>query len=212
MNTKIVKIDSDDIDPVLIREAGMIIRQGGLVGFPTETVYGLAADAFNPDAVARVFEVKGRPLDKPLPVQIHDISVLSMLVDEIPDCAYHLIKAFFPGPLTIVFKAACSVSLMITAGTGKIGVRIPDHPVAIEFLNAVGMPIVAPSANTSGYDPPLNADMLMDDLGGKIEYILDAGTASLKVASTVVDVTESKIKILRQGIITEKMIMDRRKE
>ncbi|MHB1458376.1 MAG: L-threonylcarbamoyladenylate synthase [Armatimonadota bacterium] len=208
MNTKIVKIDPDDIDNNLIEEAGMIIRQGGLVGFPTETVYGLAADAFNPAAVTRVFDVKGRPLDKPLPVQICDVSVLPMLADDVPECAYQLINAFFPGPLTIILKAASSVSHIITAGTGKVGIRMPDHPVAIDFLKEAETPIVAPSANTSGFSPPVNAQMLMSDLGGKIEYILDAGTTRLMVASTVVDVTESDIRIVRQGIISEEMIIN----
>lgn len=208
METKIVKIDPDNIDGRLIKEAADVIKSGGLVGFPTETVYGLAADALNPDAIARVFEVKGRPADKPLPVQIHNTSVLPILVDEIPDYADRLMQAFFPGPLTIIFKAAHTLSPVITAGTGKVGIRMPDHPVAIAFLNQIGTPIVAPSANTSGCNPPLNAQMLMDDLGSKIEYILDSGPSSLMIASTVVDITELDIKILRQGVITEQMIMN----
>jgi len=208
MNTKIAKIDHDNIDSRLINEAANVIKTGGLVGFPTETVYGLAADALNHDAVARVFEVKGRPADKPLPVQIHDVSVLPMLVDEIPDYADKLMQTFFPGPLTIIFKAAHTLWPVITAGTGKVGIRMPDHPVAIAFLNQIGTPIVAPSANTSGCNPPLNAQMLINDLGGKIEYVLDSGPSSLMIASTVVDITESEIKILRRGVITEKMIVD----
>lgn len=208
MNTQIVKIDPENIDPALIEKAAMIIRHGGLVGFPTETVYGLAADALDQNAVARVFDVKGRPPDKPLPVQIHDIFLLPMLTEEIPDSAYALIRRFLPGPLTIVLKASSSVSEMVTAGTGKVGIRMPDHPVAIEFLKTVGVPIVAPSANTSGFLPPLDAQMLMEDLGGRIECILDAGPSRLMIASTVVDVTGSNVRIIREGVISEEMIMD----
>jgi len=206
METRILRIDPVNPDYELISEAGWAIRQGMLVGFPTETVYGLAADALNPDAVARVFEAKGRPLDKPLPIQVADESWIVGLVSEVPAAARRLMNSFFPGPLTIIMKAAPWVSPMITSGTGKIGIRMADHVVAMAFLKAAGMPIVAPSANTSGFNPPLNAETLMNDLGGKIEYILDAGACNLMVASTVVDITESPWRILRAGLISEDMI------
>ncbi|MHB0997951.1 MAG: L-threonylcarbamoyladenylate synthase [Armatimonadota bacterium] len=206
METRILRVDPAYPDSVLIDEAGMAIRQGKLVGFPTETVYGLAADAFNLDAVARVFDVKGRPTDKPLPVQVADIDEVYRLTSDLPDYVRMLMDCFFPGPLTLVLKASSELSGMITAGTGKVGIRMPDHRVALAFIRSAGTPIVAPSANTSGFDPPTDAKMLLDDLGGKIEYIIDAGPTRIQTASTVVDVTEKPFRIIREGSITEEML------
>lgn len=202
MKTIILKVDPEHPATEVIERAAEAIRRGELVAFPTETVYGLAADAFNEKAVARVFEVKGRPANNPLPVQVASLEGVPRLAAEIPDIAARLMDTYFPGPLTIVFRASDEVSELITAGTGKVGVRMPDHPVALAFIRAAGTPIVAPSANTSGESPPTTAEEVLAYLDGRIEMILDAGLTQLKVASTVVDVTESPPRILREGSIT----------
>ena len=193
-------------DPKEIKRAGDMIHAGGLVAFPTETVYGLAADVFNEQAVARVFQVKGRPAHNPLPVQIALMDDLPRLVSEIPPIAERLMREFWPGPLTLVFPASPDVPKLVTAGTGKVGIRMPDHSVAWDLIRAAGTPIVAPSANASGQPPPTTAEEVLRYLQGKIELILDGGPTSLKVASTVVDVTQTPPKILRVGSITREHI------
>ena len=191
------------VDCQTIERAGEIIREGGLVAFPTETVYGLAGDAFNQQAVARVFEVKGRPANNPLPVQIASKDDLPRLVSEIPPVAKSLMEKFWPGPLTLVLQASPEMPELVTAGTGKVGIRMPDHPVALALIRAAGTPIVAPSANISGEPPPTTAQEVLEYLDGKIELILDAGPTRLKVSSTVVDITQTPPRILREGSISE---------
>jgi L-threonylcarbamoyladenylate synthase len=206
METAALEVNPEVPDPEVIRRAGELIRHGGLVAFPTETVYGLAADAFNVQAVARVFEVKGRPADNPLPVQIASRDDASMLAAEIPDSARKLMDAFFPGPLTIVLHASPRLPRLVTAGTGKVGIRMPDHPVAIALIRQTGRPIVAPSANVSGQPPPTTAEEVLAHLGGKIDMVLDAGPSRLGIASTVIDLTESPPRVLRVGSLTEDML------
>ena len=192
-----------EANPEAIQRAGDIIGKGGLVAFPTETVYGLAADVFNKQAVVRVFEVKGRPANNPLPVQIASKDDLPRLVSGVAPAAERLMERFWPGPLTLILPASPDVPKLVTAGTGKIGIRMPDHPVALALIQAGGTPIVAPSANISGQPPPTTAQELLEYLDGKIEVILDAGPTRLKVSSTVVDVTETPPRILREGSISE---------
>lgn len=206
MKTLVLRVDAENPDPKVMRRAGDSIRQGDLVAFPTETVYGLAADAFNEQAVKRVFEVKGRPADNPLPVQIASQDDVLTLAADVPDVARALMRAFLPGPLTVILRASGAVSEIITAGTGKVGIRMPDHPVALGLIRAAGTPIVAPSANTSGEPPPTTAQEVLAYLDGKIEILLDAGPTKLRIASTVVDVTESPPRILREGAITQEML------
>ena len=206
MRTIILRVDPEQPALEVIERAADAIKRGELVAFPTETVYGLAADAFNKKAVARVFEVKGRPANNPLPVQVASLDDVRRLAAENPDVAVRLMERHFPGPLTIVFRASDKVSEMITAGTGKVGIRMPDHPVALALIRAAGTPIVAPSANTSGEPPPTTADEVLAYLDGRIEMILDAGPTQLKISSTVVDVTESPPRILREGSITAEML------
>lgn len=186
-----------------IERAGEVIRGGGLVAFPTETVYGLAADVFNEQAVARVFEVKVRPANNPLPIQIASKDDLPRLVSEVPPIAERLMEEFWPGPLTLVMQASSDVSELVTAGTGKVGIRMPDHRIALALIRAAGTPMVAPSANTSGKPPPTTAGEVLKYLDGKIEIILDSGPTRLKVSSTVVDVTETPPRVLREGSISE---------
>ena len=192
-----------EANPESIERAGEIVRAGGLVAFPTETVYGLGADVFNEQAVMRVFEVKGRPANNPLPIQIASKDDLPRLVSGIPSVAERLMDQFWPGPLTLVFSACPEVPELVTAGTGKVGIRMPDHPVALALIRAAGIPIVAPSANSSGQPSPTTAKEVLEYLDGKIELILDAGPTRLKVSSTVVDVTESPPRVLRLGSISE---------
>ena len=191
-----------------IRTAAEAIRRGELVAFPTETVYGLAADALDRRAVARVFEVKGRPADNPLPVQVASERDIPRVAADVPEIAAEMIRRFMPGPLTIVLRARAEVPDLVTAGTGTVGIRIPDHPVALEFLRQVGTPVVAPSANPSGEPPPASADEVFACLGGRIEYILDAGPSRLRIASTVVDLTSMPPRILRHGAVPEEAIAE----
>ncbi len=203
VETRVLRTDALQPDPEAIRTAAEAIRRGELVAFPTETVYGLAADALNPEAVARVYEVKGRPANNPLPVQVASVDEIPLVAVDVPDVARELIRRFMPGPLTIVLRASPRVPELVTAGAGTVGIRIPDHRVALELLRAAGTPIVAPSANPSGEPPPTSADDVLAYLGGRIEYILDAGTTKLKTASTVVDLTSEPRRILRHGAITD---------
>jgi L-threonylcarbamoyladenylate synthase len=195
-------------EPNIMKKAGEIIRAGGLVGFPTETVYGLAADAFNVAAVERVYEVKGRPAGKPLPVQIASIPDAIRLTSDLSDSALRLMEAFFPGPLTVIVPASAEIPALVTAGTGKIGIRMPDHHVALALIREAGTPIVAPSANISDHPAPTTAQSVIEYFDGKIDMVLDAGPTLLRVASTVIDLTQSPARILRQGAITREMLSE----
>lgn len=206
METTILRVDAGNPDTEVVRTAAEAIRRGELVAFPTETVYGLAADALNPKTVARVFEVKGRPANNPLPVQVASERDIPRVAADIPEVAAELIRRFMPGPLTIVLRASPDLSDLVTAGTGTVGIRIPDHPVALDLLRLAGTPIVAPSANPSGEPPPTSAEEVLAYLGGRIEYILDAGPSRLKVASTVVDLTSTPPRILRHGAISDEVL------
>ncbi|MDI6829253.1 MAG: L-threonylcarbamoyladenylate synthase, partial [Armatimonadota bacterium] len=185
MLTLVLKVAPDNPDLTVIHRAAQAIRRGELVAFPTETVYGLAADAFNGNAVERVFEVKGRPKNNPLPVQVASVQDVFSLAVDVPASALRLMEKFWPGPLTLVLRASPHVSELITAGTGKIGIRIPNHPVALALIRSAGTPIVAPSANKSGEPPPTTAEQVLAHFDGKIEIILDAGPTEIKVSSTV---------------------------
>lgn len=202
----LLQVDPVNPQPAIMKQAGAAVRRGELVAFPTETVYGLAADAFNLEAVARVYEVKGRPAGNPLPVQVASADDLSGLAREIPEAAWPLMEAFFPGPLTLVLPASGGLPDLVTAGTGKVGIRVPDHPVALALIREAGGPIVAPSANISGEPPPTTAEEVLAYLDGRIEIVLDAGPTQLKTASTVVDLTERPPKILRVGSISAEAV------
>ncbi len=206
MRTLVLKVAPDNPDQTVIHRAAQAIQRGELVAFPTETVYGLAADAFNENAVERVFEVKGRPKNNPLPVQVASVQDVFSLAIDVPASALRLMEKFWPGPLTLVLRASPHVSELITAGTGKIGIRIPDHPVALALIRSAGTPIVAPSANKSGEPPPTTAEQVLAYFDGKIEIVLDAGPTEIKVSSTVIDITEKPPRILREGSITLDML------
>ena len=201
-----LKIGETNPDPYIIKKAAKIIRAGGLVIFPTETVYGLAADALNEKAVARIFEVKGRPAANPLPIQIASVKDINVLTSNIPDIAKRLMNDFFPGPLTLVFESSESISELITAGTGKVGIRMPDHRVALALIKEFGGPIIATSANLTGQPAPTTADEAVSYLGKSADAVLDCGPTKIMVPSTVVDVSADPPVILREGSITKEAL------
>ncbi len=201
MNTKIMKIDGRSLEL-----ADKIIKSGGVVGMPTETVYGLGANAFDEGAVEKIFRIKGRPNDNPLIVHIHKDYDISTLVSDVPDYAAALQKAFLPGPLTMVYKSRGVVSKSVSCGLDTLAIRIPSHEGAQKFLKYVNLPIAAPSANISKHVSPTSAEHVFNDLNGKIELILDGGKCTGGIESTVLDCTGEIPVVLRSGLITREMI------
>lgn len=205
-NLKILRVNPLHFTHELINEAALVIKNGGVIAFPTQHLYGLGADAFNADAVNRVFEIKRRPYDKPLLVLIGKSYDLTRLVQQIPYSATRIMERFWPGAVTIVFKAKHILPINLTAGTERIGVRIPEHPVALALTTAVQGPITATSANitgNSGCSLISDMDPLITD---KLDLIIDVGALKGGMGSTVVDVTGDSPKILRQGVVSEKDI------
>lgn len=201
METKILTINEHSLEL-----ADRIIKSGGAVAFPTETVYGLGANAFDDNAVKKIFEIKGRPNDNPLIVHVHKDFDLSTLVYDVPEYAKLLAKAFLPGPLTMVYKSKGCVSSAVSCGLDTLAIRIPSHSGAQEFLKFVNLPIAAPSANISKHVSPVTAMHVYEDLNGKIEYVLDGGKCSGGIESTVLDCTGEVPCVLRSGLITREMI------
>ena len=202
MNTRVLKPDD-----AAIREAADLIREGKLVGIPTETVYGLGADALNPEAVASIFEAKGRPGDNPLIVHIDDIEELRPLIAVEPSpAARALMAAYWPGPLTLIFPKSDRVPLRTTGGLNTVAVRMPSHPIARALIRAAGCPIAAPSGNRSGRPSPTTAAHMFEDMDGRIPLILDGGACDVGVESTVVDMTGDVPRILRPGGVTREQI------
>lgn len=185
-----------------IKKAVSILEQGGLVALPTETVYGLGADASNPKAVERIFLAKERPQDHPLIVHLADISQLSAWALEIPAAASELAQAFWPGPMTLILKKQPDVLDIVTAGQDTVGVRIPSHPVARELLAAFGRGVAAPSANKFTHVSPTTASAVKDELGDEVDLILDGGMCEVGLESTIIDVTGDHPVILRPGMLT----------
>lgn len=182
-----------------VRLAAKIIKKGGVVAFPTETVYGLGANTFNPLAVARVFEVKRRPRFDPLIVHISSPSDLKKLVEEIPSPVRKLTKRFWPGPLTVVLTKKEDVPDIVTAGFPTVAVRMPRHPLALKLIELADCPIAAPSANPFGYLSPTSAEHVRDQLGDRVDLILDGGTCEVGVESTIISFAEAKPWLLRPG-------------
>ena len=195
-------------DAAGIRRAGEILSSGGLVGIPTETVYGLAANAFDAEAVGKIFVAKGRPQDNPLIVHIASPEDLVSLVGEISDAAKQLADAFWPGPLTMIVQKPDSIPNEVSAGLSTIGVRCPSHADARAIIRAAGIPLAAPSANRSGRPSPTDFDHVREDLDGRVDAILDGGVCSVGVESTVVDITEEIPILLRPGGITLRELRD----
>ena len=196
----------DGIDEDAICRAGETLRRGGLVAFPTETVYGLGGDALSPESSKKIYAAKGRPSDNPLIVHICRMEDLHAIVKEIPQAALELAEAFWPGPLTMIFNKSDLVPCETTGGLDTVAVRLPAHPVALEFIEAAGGYVAAPSANLSGRPSPTLAKYVAEDMMGRIDMILDSGDVELGLESTIVDMTEAEPMILRPGYVTREML------
>ena len=205
METIVKKTDKNQIDKEVIREAGDILKKGGLVAFPTETVYGLGADALQEEAAKKTYEAKGRPSDNPLIVHIADYEDLKKIAVNIPAETDALAAHFWPGPLTMIFEKSDIVPYGTTGGLDTVAVRMPSDPVAAELIRAAGGFVSAPSANTSGRPSPTTAEHVLEDLGGKIDMVIEGGSVEIGLESTILDMTVEPPMILRPGAITADM-------
>ncbi len=198
------------LDEQQIQTAADILKNGGVVGIPTETVYGLAADALNGAAVAKIFQAKGRPMDNPLIVHIADFADIGRfrLVREVPESAKALAKAFWPGPLTMIMKRTDAVPPEVSAGLDTVAIRFPAHPVAQAIIRAADTPLAAPSANLSGSPSPTTARHVLNDMDGKIDAVLDGGASEVGVESTVITLAEGVPRVLRPGGVTVEMLRE----
>ena len=208
MQTKVVKIDSANIDDAAMKEACDLIRAGELVAFPTETVYGLGADALHPEASKKIYAAKGRPSDNPLIVHISKFEDLVSIAREVPPQAKKLADAFWPGPLTMIVWKNDRVPYETTGGMDTVAIRMPKHPVALRLIEGSGCLIAAPSANTSGKPSPTEASHVALDMDGRIPMILDGGPVGIGIESTIVDLSEETPMILRPGYITQEMLQE----
>lgn len=197
-----MRVNNEEPELDKIRIAASIIRKGGLVAFPTETVYGLGADALNPKAVAGIYAAKKRPLDNPIIVHVSSKEEAKKILEDVPESAVKLMDVFWPGPLTLVLKASENVPKITTAGSDTVAVRMPKHKVALALIRESGTPIAAPSANLSGRPSPTTAQHVEQDLVGRIDLILDAGSTQVGVESTVLDLSRYPPQILRPGGVT----------
>lgn len=207
MKTKVIKIsDKENVKDGELLEAAEILRAGGLVAFPTETVYGLGANALDEKAAKKIYAAKGRPSDNPLIAHISCIDELPALVREIPEAGRLLAEKYWPGPLTMIFPKKDVVPCGTTGGLDTVAVRMPSDPVANRLIRLAGVPVAAPSANTSGRPSPTRAEHVIEDMDGKIEMILDGGEVGIGVESTIVDVSGAVPTLLRPGAITMEML------
>ena len=206
MKTELIKINPQAIDAESIARAGEILKKGGLVAFPTETVYGLGGDATNPDASHKIYSAKGRPSDNPLIVHITSMEALENIVEHVPKAAYLLAERFWPGPLTMIFQKNDKIPYETTGGMDTVAVRMPSDPIARALIDASTGYVAAPSANTSGRPSPTQASHVVEDLSGKIDMIIDGGAVNIGLESTIVDLTEDVPMILRPGYITLEMM------
>lgn len=197
-STQVFKIGTGNMEEV-IETTAQFIKKGGTVAFPTETVYGLGADALNPDAVRKIFKAKGRPLDNPLIVHIADIEQLDVIASDVPGSARNLMNAFWPGPLTLIFKRKDIVPDVTTCGLDTVAIRMPDNTIALGLIKEAGTPIAAPSANISGRPSPTTAEHVISDLSGRIDAVIDGGAVRVGVESTVLDITPDIPVLLRPG-------------
>ena len=206
MNTRIIKIDKDNFQVKELYEAAEILRNGGLVAFPTETVYGLGANGLDKEASKKIYAAKGRPSDNPLIVHIADKNDMEVLASEVPDMAYKLAESFWPGPLTIILKKKETVPYETTGGLDTVAIRLPANVIARELIKYSKVYVAAPSANLSGKPSPTKADHVINDLSGKIDMVIDGGKATLGLESTIVDLSEGAPMILRPGFITKEIL------
>ena len=208
MDTIIQKINSEFFEDCELEKACQILKQGGLVAFPTETVYGLGGDALSQDAAKKIYTAKGRPSDNPLIVHIADMKSIYDVAQNISRKALDLAEAYWPGPMTMIFQKTDKVPLSTTGGLNTVAVRMPSHPIAKELIRQSGVYVAAPSANTSGRPSPTRAEHVIEDLQGKIDMIIDGGHVGIGLESTIVDMTGETPVILRPGYITKEMLED----
>ena len=206
VKTEIIRVNARKPSYAIIRKAANLIRKGEVIAFPTETVYGLGANALDPSSVSKIYKIKGRPSDNPLIVHIADMKTFSTLVSEIPPKASRIISRFWPGPITLVLKKSKILPEITTGGLNTVAVRMPKNNVALELIKVSCLPIAAPSANISGKPSPTNASHVKDDLNGKIKLILDGGSTEIGIESTVIDMTQRTPVILRPGAISKESI------
>ncbi|MGI6065478.1 MAG: L-threonylcarbamoyladenylate synthase [Bacillota bacterium] len=202
METEYIKLNEKKPDREMLKRAAQLLRQGEVVAFPTETVYGLGANALEGAAVKKIFAAKGRPSDNPLIVHISNLDQLPPLVKEIPQAARILMKKYWPGPLTLIFPKSKIIPLEVTAGLDTVAIRMPEHPIAQALIEYAGVPVAAPSANISGKPSPTSGRHVWHDMEGKVAMVLDGGEASVGVESTVLDITSEPPIILRPGGVT----------
>ncbi|MGE5615257.1 MAG: L-threonylcarbamoyladenylate synthase [Bacillota bacterium] len=207
METEIIRIDTNTPSwQNKLDYPAQVLKSGGLVAFPTETVYGLGANAFDENALEGIYKAKGRPSDNPLIVHVADIGQISDLVGKMPSIAKKLIEAFWPGPLTLIMPKSDKVPSKITAGLDTVAVRMPSNAIALELIKKSGVPVAAPSANSSGKPSPTMADHVIRDLSGKVDIIIDGGSTNVGVESTVLDITVDPPVILRPGGVTKEQL------
>lgn len=206
MKTQIVQVDQQHIESEWIRKAGEIIKTGGLVAFPTETVYGLGGDALNPASARKIYAAKDRPSDNPLIIHIYRLEDLGPIVKEVPESVHKLAEAFWPGPLTLILPKSELVPYETTGGLDTVAVRMPSHKAAQAFIKAAGGYVAAPSANRSGRPSPTSVRYVIEDLMGRVEMILDGGDVEIGLESTIVDMTTKEPTILRPGFVTKEML------
>ena len=190
-----------------VARAVLVLRNGGLVAFPTDTLYALGADASSPQAIRRVFAAKGRSLTSPIPLLVADLTMATRLAGELPEAAVRLAERYWPGPLTLVVPAPRTICTLLTAGTGRIGLRVPDAAVALALIRHFGGPVTGTSANRSGGRDPLDAQEVLRQLGDQVDLVLDGGPLAGKSPSTVVDVTMSPPVVARQGPVRQEEIL-----
>ncbi|GKX30616.1 threonylcarbamoyl-AMP synthase [Vallitalea longa] len=208
METIIRRVDVNNIDNNIIVEAAEILKKGQLVAFPTETVYGIGANALDINAVEKIYKAKGRPSDNPLIVHVADKEDVKRYVLNINSTAQKLMDEFWPGPLTLIFEKKDIIPDKITGGLSTVAIRMPSHVIARNIIRSSGLPIAAPSANVSGKPSPTKAEHVINDLSGKVDMIVDGGFCKIGLESTVVDVSESVPTILRPGGVTKEMLED----
>ncbi len=197
-----------NIDDVQLKKVANIIKQGGIAIFPTETVYGIGTNGLNEESVKKLYEVKQRPLNKPISLLVNGIEMINKIAKDITNLEYELIKKFFPGPLTIILKKKDIVPNILTSNSDTVGVRMPANKIALKLIEYSGVPIATPSANISGKPSGTNINDIMKDFKGKVDYFIDDGPSKMPISSTVVQVVNGIPNILREGIIKEEQIKE----